>query len=83
MRGRYYDKTESRLYKAENIDKLLYIPYFNIDHHKNKRNHAYDCKGSPMPPKVTLLIVMNSSMPYLLPSRPNPLCLTPPKLLQC
>lgn len=42
--------------------------------------YPYDCNGSPIPPKVTLLITMNSSMPYLLPSRPNPLCLTPPNL---
>ncbi|KXT16323.1 hypothetical protein AC579_3747 [Pseudocercospora musae] len=35
--------------------------------------------GSPMPPIVMLLIVVYSSMPYLLPSRPNPECFTPPK----
>lgn len=29
-------------------------------------------------PVMTILVTVNSSMPYLLPSRPNPLCLTPP-----
>lgn len=30
-------------------------------------------------PVVIVLMTVNSSMPYLLPSLPNPLCLTPPK----
>lgn len=34
-----------------------------------------------MPPNVIVLIVKYSSIPYLLPSRPKPLCLTPPNLL--
>lgn len=32
-----------------------------------------------MPPNVTVFVIMYSSMPYLLPSLPNPDCLTPPK----
>ena len=33
-----------------------------------------------MPPSVTILVIWYSAIPYLLPSRPKPLYLTPPNL---
>src|SRR5437667_12274575 len=36
------------------------------------------CKSQPQPPIVMVLIIVYSSVPYLLPSLPNPLCFTPP-----
>lgn len=42
-----------------------------------------DIYNGLIPPNVMLLTTTNSSTPYLLPSRPNPLCLTPPNLVIC
>ena len=44
---------------------------------------SYDpCNGWPIPPMVTIFVIWYSATPYLLPSRPKPLYLTPPKLRQ-
>src|SRR5437764_15312784 len=38
----------------------------------------HPCRPPPHPPIVIVLITVYSSVPYLLPSLPNPLCFTPP-----
>src|SRR2546423_4292830 len=40
---------------------------------------THPCRSPPHPPIVIVLITVYSSVPYLLPSLPNPLCFTPPK----
>lgn len=51
----------------------------------NKRKYSYSLcfyTGVSNPPIVIILTVRYSSIPYLLPSRPNPLDLIPPNLCQ-